>query len=104
MSFPDCIAGIGWATTVIVFLLNCYYNVILAWAFYYLFASFSSVRLLACLGNPTPTPNEKEKKEITAKTTECLIGIVLRPALALHRSCAPCVNFLRRARRCSVCE
>ncbi len=36
--------GIGWATTIIVFLLNCYYNVILTWAFYYLFSSFTSVR------------------------------------------------------------
>lgn len=35
-------SGIGWATTVIVFFLNCYYNVILAWAFYYMFASFTS--------------------------------------------------------------
>lgn len=33
--------GIGWATTIIVFFLNCYYNVILAWAFYYFFASFT---------------------------------------------------------------
>lgn len=35
-------AGIGFATTIIVFLLNCYYNVILAWAFRYLFASFTA--------------------------------------------------------------
>ena len=34
--------GIGWTTTLIVFFLNCYYNVILAWAFYYMFASFTS--------------------------------------------------------------
>ncbi|XP_067944082.1 sodium- and chloride-dependent taurine transporter-like [Watersipora subatra] len=35
--------GIGFATTIILFLLNCYYNVILSWALYYLFASFSKV-------------------------------------------------------------
>ena len=35
--------GIGFATTIIVFVLNLYYNVILAWAFYYLFSSFTSV-------------------------------------------------------------
>ncbi|CAG5115775.1 unnamed protein product [Candidula unifasciata] len=35
--------GIGYATAVIVFLLNCEYNIILAWAFYYIFASFTSV-------------------------------------------------------------
>lgn len=33
--------GIGIATTITVFWLNCYYNVILAWAFYYLFASLT---------------------------------------------------------------
>ena len=35
--------GIGVASTVIVFLLNVYYNVILAWAFYYLFSSLTTV-------------------------------------------------------------
>ncbi|XP_064609914.1 sodium- and chloride-dependent taurine transporter-like [Liolophura sinensis] len=35
--------GIAIATTVTVFILNCYYNVIMAWAFYYLFSSFTSV-------------------------------------------------------------
>ncbi|KAH9495200.1 Sodium- and chloride-dependent taurine transporter [Bulinus truncatus] len=34
--------GIGYATAAIVFLLNCEYNIILTWAFYYLFASFTS--------------------------------------------------------------
>ena len=34
--------GIGWATTVVVFFLNCYYNVILTWSFYYMFASFTT--------------------------------------------------------------
>ncbi|ELT92206.1 hypothetical protein CAPTEDRAFT_221230 [Capitella teleta] len=36
-------AGIGFATVIIVGLLNIYYNVILAWAFHYLFASLASV-------------------------------------------------------------
>lgn len=35
--------GIGYASAVIVFLLNCEYNIILTWAFYYLFSSFSLV-------------------------------------------------------------
>ncbi|KAL8577398.1 hypothetical protein ACOMHN_060220 [Nucella lapillus] len=35
--------GIGFATTIIVFLLNCEYNIILTWAFYYVFSSFNSV-------------------------------------------------------------
>ncbi|KAI0226901.1 Sodium- and chloride-dependent taurine transporter [Lamellibrachia satsuma] len=34
--------GIGWATTVVIFYINCYYNVILAWSFYYMFASFTT--------------------------------------------------------------
>lgn len=34
--------GIGLATTVIVFFVNCYYNVILCWAFYYMFASLTN--------------------------------------------------------------
>ena len=38
----DDVAGIGWATTVVVFFVNCYYNVILTWSFYYMFASFTT--------------------------------------------------------------
>ena len=43
--------GIGYGTTVIVFLLNTYYNVILAWAFYYLFSSFTSLLPWSHCGN-----------------------------------------------------
>eukprot|EP00105_Crassostrea_gigas_P008444 XP_011423014.1 PREDICTED: sodium- and chloride-dependent taurine transporter-like isoform X2 [Crassostrea gigas] len=35
--------GIGYACTIIVFLLNCEYNIILTWTFYYLFSSFNTV-------------------------------------------------------------
>ena len=35
--------GIGFASAVIVFLVNCDYNVLLTWSFYYLFSSFTSV-------------------------------------------------------------
>ena len=41
-SYDGACAGIGWATTVTVFFLNCYYNVILTWSFYYLFSSFTT--------------------------------------------------------------
>jgi len=34
--------GIGIATTVIVFLLNIYYIVVLAWSIYYLYMSMTS--------------------------------------------------------------
>ncbi|XP_059151400.1 sodium- and chloride-dependent GABA transporter 2-like [Physella acuta] len=35
--------GVGLASLLIITELNCYYNVILAWTFYYLFSSFTSV-------------------------------------------------------------
>ena len=39
----NVISGIGVASLVVIGLTNIYYNVILAWAFYYLFHSFTSV-------------------------------------------------------------
>ena len=48
-----CFKGIGWASLVIVFWLNVYYIVILAWNLFYLFQSFRFVYLtpfdLRCL-------------------------------------------------------
>ncbi|CAC5382395.1 SLC6A6 [Mytilus coruscus] len=35
--------GIGFASAIIVFLLNCEYNIILSWSLYYLFSSFTAV-------------------------------------------------------------
>lgn len=49
--------GIGVATTIIVALLNIYYNVILCWAFYYLFASFTSRLPWTHCDNSWNTPN-----------------------------------------------
>ena len=34
--------GIGFASAVIVFLVNCDYNVLMSWSFYYLFSSFTT--------------------------------------------------------------
>ncbi|XP_069118925.1 sodium- and chloride-dependent GABA transporter 3-like [Argopecten irradians] len=34
--------GLGGTTTTIVFFLNCYYNVIICWALYYVFSSFTT--------------------------------------------------------------
>ncbi|XP_021369953.1 sodium- and chloride-dependent creatine transporter 1-like isoform X2 [Mizuhopecten yessoensis] len=34
--------GLGGVTTTVVFYLNCYYNVIICWALYYVFSSFTS--------------------------------------------------------------
>lgn len=33
--------GIGISSTIVVFFLNCYYNIILCWSFYYMFSSFA---------------------------------------------------------------
>ena len=41
----------------IVFLLNCEYNIILSWAFYYIFSSFSAVLPWATCDNEWNTPN-----------------------------------------------
>ena len=41
-----CFKGIGWASLVIVFWLNVYYIVILAWNLFYLFQSFRLVTWL----------------------------------------------------------
>ena len=38
----DFFSGLGIASAVIVFLVNCDYNVLLTWSFYYLFASFTT--------------------------------------------------------------
>lgn len=50
-------SGIGFATAVIVFLLNCEYNVILTWALYYIFASFNSVLPWSHCENEWNSPN-----------------------------------------------
>ncbi|CAL1541934.1 unnamed protein product [Lymnaea stagnalis] len=49
--------GIGYATAVIVFLLNCEYNIILTWAFYYIFASFTTTLPWSHCDNSWNTPN-----------------------------------------------
>ncbi|XP_025088321.1 sodium- and chloride-dependent taurine transporter-like [Pomacea canaliculata] len=49
--------GIGLASCIIVFFLNCYYNVILSWAFYYFFASFTSELPWVKCGNYWNSPD-----------------------------------------------
>ncbi|GAU90933.1 hypothetical protein RvY_03284-1 [Ramazzottius varieornatus] len=49
--------GIGYGTVVIVTLLNIYYIIILAWVFFYLFMSFSSVLPWSTCGNYWNTDN-----------------------------------------------
>ncbi|XP_067945396.1 sodium- and chloride-dependent taurine transporter-like [Watersipora subatra] len=58
--------GIGYATTIILFLFNVYYNVILSWAFYYMFSSFTKTVPWSHCDNPWNTPNcRSEWNEVT---------------------------------------
>lgn len=49
--------GIGWASVIIVQFLNIYYIVILGWALFYMFASFTSVLPWSSCGNKWNTEN-----------------------------------------------
>jgi len=49
--------GIGVASAVIAFLVNCDYNILLTWAFYYLFSSLRSELPWASCDNEWNTPN-----------------------------------------------
>ena len=49
--------GLGYAATMITFLMGIYYNVIMAWAFYYLFASFTAELPWARCGHSWNTPS-----------------------------------------------
>ena len=56
-SHSSYVVGIGAASCVIMGLINIYYNVILAWAFHYLFASFTSELPWSTCNNAWNTPN-----------------------------------------------
>ncbi|XP_005096200.2 sodium- and chloride-dependent creatine transporter 1 [Aplysia californica] len=61
--------GIGLASCIIVFFLNCYYNVILSWAFYYFFSSFTSELPWEKCGHSWNTANCSENFKVTANET-----------------------------------
>ena len=43
--FHGFFSGVGFAMVTVVVLLDIYYNVIMAWGWYYLFASFTTVSI-----------------------------------------------------------
>ncbi|XP_039250634.1 sodium- and chloride-dependent creatine transporter 1-like [Styela clava] len=47
--------GIGFASTIIVFFCNCYYIMVLTWAIYYFFRSFTSILPWSTCNNPWNT-------------------------------------------------
>ncbi len=57
MRFYNLLAGIGWASVIMVQFLNIYYIVILGWALFYMFASFTSDLPWSRCGNEWNTPN-----------------------------------------------
>ncbi|TNN10086.1 Creatine transporter [Schistosoma japonicum] len=67
--------GIGYACTLINFFLNCYYTVILAWAFHFIFSSFTSQLPWTRCGQAWNTPacrvftNQPTSSNITGNTT-----------------------------------
>ena len=62
-------AGIGVASTILVFWRNVYYNIILAWTFYYLFASFTSLLPWSHCGNDWNTKSCRVSINDTAVTS-----------------------------------
>ncbi|KAK0062226.1 sodium- and chloride-dependent taurine transporter [Biomphalaria pfeifferi] len=82
--------GIGYASAVIVFLLNCEYIIILTWAFYYLFASFTSTLPWSHCENEWNTPN---------CTTSNYAGIVSSLGLNVSGGSAPSLHLFSNTTR-----
>ncbi|ESO93868.1 hypothetical protein LOTGIDRAFT_209410 [Lottia gigantea] len=71
--------GIGIACCIIVFLLNCYYNVILCWAFYYMFNSFQAELPWSYCGHEWNTIwcNDDFKSNVTVNDTAAKYNLTI---------------------------
>jgi len=76
--------GIGLATTIIVFLLNCYYNIILTWAFYYLFSSFGKTLPWTDCNNEWNTPQcQRSIYDVPLYNVSDLTNQTIMPTVAI---------------------
>jgi solute carrier family 6 dopamine transporter-like protein 3 len=66
-----CVAGIGYAVVLIAFYVDFYYNVIIAWALRYFFASFSSLLPWTTCDNSWNTPLCRPVSTVTGFVCRC---------------------------------
>ena len=83
----DFIAGIGWASVIIVQFLNIYYIVILGWALFYMFASFQSKLPWSRCGNEWNTPNCVDY--ITSEKDSSIANTTVIPTVMANMSTVP---------------
>ncbi|XP_021348252.1 sodium- and chloride-dependent taurine transporter-like isoform X2 [Mizuhopecten yessoensis] len=103
--------GIGYACAIIVFLLNCEYNIILTWALYYLFSSFTAVLPWSHGNNEWNSPacremySEKQTNWTTLNMTDVTttvaafvtkLGDKATEAAAKPPACDPVTEFWER--------
>ena len=71
--------GVGYATMTVVFLIDTYYSVIIAWTLFYLIASFTALPGLPwqdCSKSPSPLQNSL--KNVFIKKTNSLTILIFK--------------------------